>query len=90
MVENSKGDYSGRLFDGDMTMCIVPLRVLKSRSISFILELPKKKLDTIKRLGFELLYKVAMLFSFVFWDSNVDIFGHGIDDSIYRGEFFLF
>ena len=49
-----------------------------------------KKLDTIKRLGFELLYKVAMLFSFVFWDSNVDIFGHGIDDSLYRGEFFLF
>uniref|UniRef100_A0A3Q7HF30 Uncharacterized protein n=1 Tax=Solanum lycopersicum TaxID=4081 RepID=A0A3Q7HF30_SOLLC len=55
------------LFDGDMTLCMVPLRVLKSRSISFILELPKK-IGHNKKIGF----------------------GHGIDDSLYRGEFFLF
>ncbi|KAG5607937.1 hypothetical protein H5410_029429, partial [Solanum commersonii] len=81
---------AGQLFEGDMALCTVPLGVLKSGSITFIPELPQQKLDTIKRLGFGLLNKVALLFPYVFWDSNVDTFGHVADDSSCRGEFFLF
>ncbi|XP_009606244.1 protein FLOWERINGUS D [Nicotiana tomentosiformis] len=80
----------GQVFEGDMALCTVPLGVLKSGSIKFIPELPQRKLDAIKRLGFGLLNKVAMLFPYVFWDTNVDMFGHVVDDSTSRGEFFLF
>ncbi|WMV31627.1 hypothetical protein MTR67_025012 [Solanum verrucosum] len=72
---------ANQLFEGAMALCTVPLGVLKSGSITFIPRLPQHKLDTIKRLGFGLLNKVALLFPYLFWDSNVDIFGHGADDS---------
>lgn len=77
-------------FDGDMVLCTVPLGVLKSGSIKFIPELPQRKLDGIKRLGFGLLNKVAMLFPHVFWGTDLDTFGHLTDDPSRRGEFFLF
>lgn len=78
------------VFDGDMVLCTVPLGVLKSGSIKFIPELPQRKLDGIKRLGFGLLNKVAMLFPDVFWGTDLDTFGHLTDDPSRRGEFFLF
>nr|KYP48948.1 Lysine-specific histone demethylase 1 isogeny 3 [Cajanus cajan] len=77
-------------FEGDMALCTVPLGVLKKGSIKFIPELPQRKLDGIKRLGFGLLNKVAMLFPHVFWEMDLDTFGHLNDDSSRRGEFFLF
>ncbi|XP_042494517.1 protein FLOWERING LOCUS D-like [Macadamia integrifolia] len=79
-----------QVFEGDMALCTVPLGVLKSGSIKFIPELPQRKLDGIKRLGFGLLNKVAMLFPHVFWGSDLDTFGHLSDDPSRRGEFFLF
>ncbi|KAM5555930.1 protein FLOWERING LOCUS D [Rosa sericea] len=79
-----------QVFEGDMVLCTVPLGVLKSGSIKFIPELPQRKLDGIKRLGFGLLNKVAMLFPHVFWGTDLDTFGHLSDDSSRRGEFFLF
>ncbi|KAL6290678.1 hypothetical protein ACE6H2_008188 [Prunus campanulata] len=79
-----------QVFEGDMALCTVPLGVLKSGSIKFIPELPQRKLDGIKRLGFGLLNKVAMLFPHVFWGTDLDTFGHLSDDSTRRGEFFLF
>ncbi|CAI9091157.1 OLC1v1026107C1 [Oldenlandia corymbosa var. corymbosa] len=80
----------GQVFDGDVALCTVPLGVLKNGSIKFIPELPQRKLDTIKRLGFGLLNKVAMLFPHVFWGTDLDTFGHLTDDNSSRGEFFLF
>ncbi|MCD7455404.1 hypothetical protein HAX54_028053 [Datura stramonium] len=80
----------GQIFEGDMALCTVPLGVLKGGSIKFIPELPQRKLDGIKRLGFGLLNKVAMLFPYVFWGTDLDTFGHLTDDSSSRGEFFLF
>ncbi|KAF6140303.1 hypothetical protein GIB67_000351 [Kingdonia uniflora] len=80
----------GQVFEGDMALCTVPLGVLKSGSIKFIPELPQRKLDGIKRMGFGLLNKVAMLFPHVFWGTDLDTFGHLCDDSSRRGEFFLF
>ncbi|XP_057472102.1 protein FLOWERING LOCUS D [Actinidia eriantha] len=79
-----------QVFEGDMVLCTVPLGVLKSGSIKFIPELPQRKLDGIKRLGFGLLNKVAMLFPHVFWGTDLETFGHLSDDPSRRGEFFLF
>ncbi|PON34568.1 Histone lysine-specific demethylase [Trema orientale] len=79
-----------QVFECDMALCTVPLGVLKSGSIKFIPELPQRKLDGIKRLGFGLLNKVAMLFPHVFWGTDLDTFGHLSDDPSRRGEFFLF
>lgn len=80
----------GQVFEGDIALCTVPLGVLKSGSIKFTPELPQRKLDGIKRLGFGLLNKVAMLFPSYFWGTDLDMFGHLSDDTKNRGEFFLF
>ncbi|CAL1387017.1 unnamed protein product [Linum trigynum] len=79
-----------RTFAGDMVLCTIPLGVLKSGSVKFVPELPQRKLDGIKRLGYGLLNKVAMLFPYVFWENDLDTFGHLTDHSSRRGEFFLF
>ncbi|PIA37210.1 hypothetical protein AQUCO_03000062v1 [Aquilegia coerulea] len=79
-----------QIYEGDMVLCTVPLGVLKSGSVKFIPELPQRKLDGIKRLGFGLLNKVAMLFPHVFWSTDLETFGHLCDESSRRGEFFLF
>lgn len=80
----------GQVFEGNIALCTVPLGVLKSGSIKFTPELPQRKLDGIKRLGFGLLNKVAMLFPHLFWGNDLDMFGHLSDDPSRRGEFFLF
>ncbi|CAO2817968.1 unnamed protein product [Amaranthus hypochondriacus] len=79
-----------QVFEGEMALCTVPLGVLKCGSIKFVPELPQRKLDGIKRLGFGCLNKVAMLFPHVFWGTDLDTFGHLSDDPLRRGEFFLF
>ncbi|KAJ4790196.1 Lysine-specific histone demethylase 1 [Rhynchospora pubera] len=81
---------TGQAFRGDMALCTVPLGVLKKGSIHFKPELPVKKQEAIKRLGFGLLNKVALLFPYTFWDSSRDTFGHLTENSNQRGEFFLF
>ncbi|KAK8955962.1 hypothetical protein KSP40_PGU021582 [Platanthera guangdongensis] len=80
----------GQVYEGDMALCTVSLGVLKNGSIKFSPELPQRKLDGIRRLGFGLLNKVAMLFPYVFWSTDVDTFGHLSEDPSRRGEFFLF
>ncbi|KAK4713406.1 hypothetical protein R3W88_019313 [Solanum pinnatisectum] len=84
--DSVKVNYWGELFEGGVAFCTVPLRVFKSGSIRFILEFPQQKLDIVKRLSFGLLNKVSMLFMYVFWTSNVDIFGHIVDDSSFRDD----
>lgn len=80
----------GQVYEGDMALCTVPLGVLKNGGIKFVPELPQRKLDSIKRLGFGLLNKVAMLFPHVFWSTDLDTFGHLTENPSCRGEFFLF
>jgi lysine-specific histone demethylase 1 len=80
----------GQVYEGDMVLCTVPLGVLKNRGIKFVPELPQRKLDSINRLGFGLLNKVAMLFPHVFWSTDLDTFGHLTEHPSRRGEFFLF
>lgn len=80
----------GQVFCADMVLCTVPLGVLKNESIKFDPDLPFQKLGAIKRLGFGLLNKVAMLFPYVFWGEELDTFGCLNKDREKRGEFFLF
>jgi monoamine oxidase len=80
----------GHVYEGDMVLCTIPLGVLKIGGIKFVPELPQRKLDSIKRLGFGLLNKVSMLFPHVFWSTDLDTFGHLVEDPKRRGEFFLF
>uniref|UniRef100_A0A0D6QZQ4 SWIRM domain-containing protein n=1 Tax=Araucaria cunninghamii TaxID=56994 RepID=A0A0D6QZQ4_ARACU len=80
----------GQIFQADMVLCTVPLGVLKSGSIKFEPELPQRKLEAIRRLGFGLLNKVVMLFPTAFWGPEIDTFGHLCEDTSRRGEFFLF
>ncbi|XP_051119917.1 protein FLOWERING LOCUS D isoform X2 [Andrographis paniculata] len=80
----------GQIYEADMALCTVPLGVLKNGSIKFIPELPQRKLDAIRRLGFGLLNKVALLFPYPFWGNHLDTFGHLSDHPSRRGEFFLF
>lgn len=77
-------------FDGEMVLCTVPLGVLKRNMVAFEPPLPKYKLDAIQRLGFGLLNKVVMLFPRVFWDTNLDTFGHLEEDPHNRGAYFMF
>lgn len=83
-------DTADESFDGDMVLCTVPLGVLKRSMIAFEPPLPKYKLDAIQRLGFGLLNKVVMLFPRVFWDTNLDTFGHLEEDPHNRGAYFMF
>ncbi|KAJ3680487.1 hypothetical protein LUZ60_016765 [Juncus effusus] len=77
-------------FHADAALCTVPLGVLKNKTIKFVPELPQRKLDSVRRLGFGLLNKVAMLFPHVFWRADLDTFGHLSEETDKRGEFFLF
>ncbi|KAJ0508204.1 putative spermine oxidase transcription regulator Homeodomain-LIKE family [Helianthus annuus] len=86
-VEVISGD---QMYQADMVLCTVPLGVLKKRTVKFVPELPKRKLDAIDKLGFGLLNKVAMVFPHVFWGEDLDTFGCLSKNSITRGEFFLF
>lgn len=79
-----------QVFKGDMALCTVPLGVLKKRMITFEPPLPQYKLDAIDRLGFGLLNKVVMLFPKVFWEKDIDTFGHLEENPKKRGEYFMF
>lgn len=81
---------NGQVFKGDVVLCTFPLGVLKKDSIEFVPPLPIEKQDAIRRLGFGVLNKVAMLFPHDFWGGGIDTFGHLTEDSNDRGEFFLF
>lgn len=78
------------IYEADMALCTIPLGVLQRNMLKFEPELPQRKLDAIKKLGFGLLNKVVMLFPKVFWTSELDMFGHLAEDPNKRGEFFLF
>ncbi|KAK6135515.1 hypothetical protein DH2020_030729 [Rehmannia glutinosa] len=79
----------GQIYKGDMVLCTVPLGVLKSHSIRFFPSCLRGSL-TVRRLGYGLLNKVALLFPHSFWGTDLDTFGHLSDHPSNRGEFFLF
>eukprot|EP00850_Spirogloea_muscicola_P012275 SM000078S22134 [mRNA] locus=s78:514444:519523:- [translate_table: standard] len=88
--EQGKPNASEQVYEGDLVLCTIPLGILKRGTLHFEPELPARKQEAIKRLGFGLLNKVAMLFPHAFWGPELDTFGRLSEDPSQRGEFFLF
>ena len=68
-------DPSKKTLRCDAVIITVPLGVLKHQSIKFSPPMPSWKEQTISRLGFGNLNKVAVEFPFVFWNENCDVMG---------------
>jgi len=73
----------GSTIHADICLVTVPLGVLKAGKIEFSPRLPKQKEESIERLGFGVLDKVALVFPKVFWDPSTFV-GYA---SKLRGEF---
>eukprot|EP01124_Arcella_intermedia_P008107 TRINITY_DN1505_c1_g8_i1.p1 TRINITY_DN1505_c1_g8~~TRINITY_DN1505_c1_g8_i1.p1 ORF type:complete len:1035 (+),score=330.59 TRINITY_DN1505_c1_g8_i1:249-3107(+) len=66
---------TGEEMSSEVVVVTVPLGVLKSNMIQFDPPLPSWKTESIQKLGFGLLNKVAILFEEKFWEDDVDWFG---------------
>jgi monoamine oxidase len=74
-VHTTKRGY----FEADAAIITLPLGVLQSRAVRFDPELPARKQDAIKRLGFGLLDKVILTFDEPFWPREQYVFGLASD-----------
>lgn len=80
--------HGGKQLRGDVAIVTVPLGVLKAGALEFIPPLPKRKKDSISRLGFGLLNKITLLFAHKFWGGDeVEMFGLCAER---RGDFPIF
>jgi len=61
-------------YECDYLICAVPLGVLKSNFIEFNPILPKYLLDSIEKVGFGTVTKLALKFKDQFWDSDVQYY----------------
>ena len=77
-------------FRADAVVVTVPLGVLKLNTIRFHPPLPHRKRLAISRLGFGVMNKVIMMFPYVFWGREQDMFGHIAEEASSRGDAFLF
>lgn len=62
-------------FEGDYCICTVPLGTLKAEKIAFDPPLPKRYKDSIAKLGFGSVTKLALKFDEPFWDVETQYFG---------------
>ena len=70
VVKTDSGD-----FDADYVICSVPLGVLKAGAIKFIPPLPSRYQNSIKKIGFGSVTKIALKFDEPFWDVDTQYFG---------------
>ncbi len=61
-------------YECDYVICSVPLGVLKSNSIEFNPALPNYKQDSIEKVGFGTVSKLALKFTDQFWNSDVQYY----------------
>lgn len=99
LTTSSRTSGNAITYKGDAILCTLPLGVLKQavsgnqglpNTVQFIPPLPDWKASAIQRLGFGNLNKVVLCFDRVFWDQNVNLFGHVGSTTASRGELFLF
>ena len=62
-------------FEGDYCICTVPLGILKAEKIAFDPPLPKRYRDSIDKVGFGSVTKLALKFDEAFWDIETQYFG---------------
>ena len=72
--ENIKIYTLSKSYECDYLICSVPLGVLKSNSIKFNPILPKYLQDSIEKVGFGTITKLALKFKDQFWDSDVQYY----------------
>lgn len=63
-------------FSADRCIVTLPLGVLKAGAVAFQPDLPSNLTNSIKRLGFGRVYKLAMKFPSVFWPETTQFIGH--------------
>ena len=97
VTSHSKTNSNQLVYKADAVLCTLPLGVLKEslrgngiNSVQFDPPLPEWKTCAIQRLGFGNLNKVVLCFDRMFWDPNVNLFGHVGSTTASRGELFLF
>ena len=94
-AENLKTDNSQVVHKADIVLSTLTLGVLKiaieetsrqANTVRFDPPLPKWKQTAIERLGFGNLNKIVLCFDRVFWESEINLFGHVGSTTASRGE----
>lgn len=98
-VENLNANNSLAVYKADIVLSTLTLGVLKlaidessnqENTVRFDPPLPMWKQVAINRLGFGNLNKVILCFDRVFWEPEINLFGHVGSTTASRGELFLF
>jgi [histone H3]-N6,N6-dimethyl-L-lysine4 FAD-dependent demethylase len=98
-AENLNTNNSQVVYKADIVLSTLTLGVLKiaieetsnqENTVRFDPPLPQWKQVAIKRLGFGNLNKVILCFDRVFWEPDINLFGHVGSTTASRGELFLF
>uniref|UniRef100_S4R7V8 Lysine-specific histone demethylase 1A n=1 Tax=Petromyzon marinus TaxID=7757 RepID=S4R7V8_PETMA len=92
LTQHTRSSSQSLIYKCDAVLCTLPLGVLKQQppAVQFFPPLPEWKTTAIQRMGFGNLNKVVLCFDRVFWDLNVNLFGHVGSTTASRGELFLF
>jgi lysine-specific histone demethylase 1 len=98
-AENLKTNQSQVIHKADIVLSTLTLGVLKIaianesnqlNTVRFDPPLPQWKQTAIERLGFGNLNKVVLCFDRIFWEPDINLFGHVGSTTASRGELFLF
>ncbi|QDG74757.1 FAD-dependent oxidoreductase [Labrenzia sp. PHM005] len=73
-VHTSNGTY-----ESDYVVCTVPLGVLKKGALTFVPPLPASHQNSIEKIGFGSVTKLALKFDAPFWPTDVQYFGYMSD-----------
>ncbi len=71
---NIKVSTTSKNYECDYVICSIPLGVLKSKSIKFNPTLPRYKQESIEKVGFGTVTKLALKFTDQFWENNVQYY----------------
>ncbi|WP_420412525.1 flavin monoamine oxidase family protein [Roseibium sp.] len=82
-VHTSNGTY-----ESDYVVCTVPLGVLKKGALTFVPPLPASHQNSIEKIGFGSVTKLALKFDAPFWPTDVQYFGY-MSDPKGRWNYFL-
>ena len=71
---NIKVSTTSKNYECDYVICSIPLGVLKSKSIKFNPTLPRYKQESIEKVGFGTVTKLALKFTDQFWENDVQYY----------------
>jgi monoamine oxidase len=71
---NIKVSTTSKNYECDYVICSIPLGALKSKSIKFNPTLPRYKQESIEKVGFGTVTKLALKFTDQFWENDVQYY----------------